>query len=94
MKNPQIIACDEATSNLDSFTEFDILNSLKEVSQNKTCLFIAHRLSTVMDVDQILVMDKGKVVEIGTHEELLNKKGLYYQLFNIQKHEEEGELMP
>ena len=65
MKNPSIILCDEATSAVDTATEYHIFENLKSVIRGKTSLFVAHRLSTVVDCDQIIVLDKGKVAEKG-----------------------------
>lgn len=91
LKNPRILVFDEATSSLDSHSEQVILQSLKEVAEAHTTLVIAHRLSTVIDADQILVMEKGTVVEKGTHEELLQTEGLYANLWKIQQEEREQE---
>ena len=68
---------DEATSALDSTTEKEIIKNLEAISKNKTTLIIAHRLSTVSNADNIIVIDQGKIVESGNHEKLLNLKGLY-----------------
>ena len=76
---------DEATSALDSKTEQDILKSLKEVSKGRTTLVIAHRLSTVVSADEILVIDCGKVIERGTHTELLKKGGIYETMWQRQQ---------
>lgn len=76
---------DEATSSLDSHSEQAILASLKEVAKGHTSLVIAHRLSTVVDADQILVLSQGKVVEVGTHSRLLEQDGLYAKLWRIQQ---------
>ena len=77
-QDPVIIILDEATSALDAKTEYDVVNSIKE--RGITCIVIAHRLSTVRDCDQIIVLDKGKVIEQGTHDELMAKKGAYAEL--------------
>lgn len=84
LKNAPILILDEATSQLDSVTEAEIQNSLWDVMQNKTSLVIAHRLSTLLHMDRILVFDKGSIVEDGTHEELLKRGGLYKQLWEAQ----------
>ncbi len=86
LKNPTIFVFDEATSALDSKTEHLIQKNIQEISNNKTTLIIAHRLSTVVNADKILVLDHGKLVEQGTHESLLNEKGLYFQLWEKQIH--------
>jgi ATP-binding cassette, subfamily B, heavy metal transporter len=88
LKNPAILIFDEATSALDSKSEKAIQAELRTIAQNRTTLVIAHRLSTVVDADQILVMDQGKIVERGTHRELLAQNRLYAQMWNLQKQEE------
>lgn len=85
LKNPAILIFDEATSALDSKSERAIQAQLRSIAKNRTTLIIAHRLSTVVDADQILVMDKGSIVERGTHGELLQLGGLYEQMWNLQK---------
>jgi ATP-binding cassette subfamily B protein len=89
LKNPEILIFDEATSALDSKSEKAIQAELRVIAQNRTTLIIAHRLSTVIDADQILVMDGGKIVERGTHRELLSLNAVYAQMWNLQKQEEE-----
>ena len=84
LKNPRIILLDEATAALDTETEQHIQLALDKLSQGRTTLVIAHRLSTITTADQILVMHKGKVVERGTHEELLNMKGRYSSMWRKQ----------
>lgn len=84
LKNASILILDEATSQLDSITEALIQKSLWELMQNKTTLIIAHRLSTLLNMDRILVFDKGLVVEDGSHEELLEKNGIYKKLWDAQ----------
>jgi len=86
--NPKILILDEATANIDSHTESLIQESLGRMLQGRTSIAIAHRLSTIRDADKILVINKGKLVEEGTHEELLAKKGLYYALYTLQFAEE------
>jgi ATP-binding cassette, subfamily B, heavy metal transporter len=88
LKNPEILIFDEATSALDSKSEKAIQAELRAIARNRTTLVIAHRLSTVVDADQILVMDKGRIVERGTHRELLEQDKLYAQMWNLQKQEE------
>jgi len=91
LKNPRILVFDEATSSLDSHSEQLILESLKEVAEKHTALVIAHRLSTIIDADKIIVLDKGKVVEEGTHQQLLEKGGLYAHLWLLQQEEKNSE---
>ena len=88
LKNPRILVFDEATSSLDSRSEQLILESLKEIAEKHTTLVIAHRLSTIIDADDIVVLDKGKIVEQGSHHELLEKDGLYAQMWRLQQEEE------
>lgn len=85
LKNPPIVVFDEATSALDNKTEIQIQNSLERLSENRTTLVIAHRLSTVKDADMIVVMENGGVAETGSHAELMKKKGAYYKLYTAQK---------
>jgi ATP-binding cassette subfamily B protein len=84
LKNPRILVLDEATSHLDSQSEALIQDALKTVMQGRTSIVIAHRLSTILAADVILVMDRGQVVEHGTHHELLAGSGLYAQLYETQ----------
>jgi len=85
LKAPEILVFDEATSALDSATEKNIQAELEAISANTTTLIIAHRLSTVQHADQILVMDKGKIIEQGTHSELLALGGVYSHMWELQK---------
>ena len=85
LKNPSIFFFDEATSALDSSTEKDIIENLNKISEGKTTLIIAHRLSTVSKADNIIVIDKGEIVEEGNHPTLLAKKGLYSSMWDKQK---------
>ena len=84
LKNPPILLLDEATSSLDTETEQDIQESLIAVGQGRTVLIIAHRLSTVVHADQIVVLEQGKIVEQGRHDELLAKEGRYSHLWSLQ----------
>jgi len=88
LKNPSILVFDEATSALDSETEKGIQAELDRIARGHTTLVIAHRLSTVMDADQILVLDQGYIVERGTHRELLARGGAYAQMWALQQQEE------
>lgn len=83
-KNPEMLFFDEATSALDANNEKEIMRKLDFFFKNKTVVVIAHRLSTVMNADQIVVLEKGKIIEIGNHEELVKKKGNYYELVKNQ----------
>ena len=87
LKNPRIMIFDEATSALDSKSEQAIQSELERVAAGRTTLVIAHRLSTVMDADQILVMDHGRIVERGTHHALLATSGAYAHMWALQQHE-------
>jgi len=91
ISQPHIMVFDEATSSLDSKSEQTILQSLGEISQRHTTLVIAHRLSTVVDADEILVIDKGKIVESGTHQQLINMKGKYNHLWSLQLSEKNND---
>ena len=84
LKNPKILILDEATSNLDSESEALIQQSLDEIMKGRTSIVIAHRLSTILAADQILVIDQGRIVEEGTHSNLLSKNGLYAHLYTTQ----------
>lgn len=84
MKDADIILCDEPTSSLDSMIETDIMNNIKQLGKNRTTIIIAHRLSTIQDCDEIIVLDSGKVVERGTHEQLLDQNGRYNELLKMQ----------
>ena len=90
LKGPPILVLDEATSALDSFTEQEIQAALKTVSKDRTTLVIAHRLSTVVEANEIIVLDKGLIAERGTHAALLRKKGLYAQMWNRQREADEA----
>lgn len=83
-KDPELLFLDEATNALDAKNERIIVENLDQFLKNKTVVVVAHRLSTVKNADQIVVLEKGKVVEIGTHQELVNKQGMYYKLVKDQ----------
>ena len=85
LKDPKILVFDEATSSLDSQSEKNILEALARISRNKTTLVIAHRLSTVVDADRIIVLDQGRVTEQGNHESLIEADGLYARLWRMQQ---------
>jgi subfamily B ATP-binding cassette protein MsbA len=84
LANPKIIILDEATSNLDNESEAFIQKSLAELMKGRTTFVIAHRLSTIRKADQILVIEKGRIAERGTHDSLIEKKGRYFDLFTYQ----------
>ena len=84
MKNPKILILDEATSSLDSESEKLVQDALEKLMIGRTSFVIAHRLSTIKNADKILVVDKGAIVESGTHQELTNNKGIYSKLSSIQ----------
>ena len=84
VSDPKILVLDEATSNIDPVTEALIQDAMKKVSCNRTVITIAHRLSTIRSADRILVLHKGKLVEQGSHEELMNLNGIYKQLYRLQ----------
>jgi ATP-binding cassette subfamily B protein len=89
---PTLMILDEATSNIDSETEAIIQTSLKKMMDVSTMLIVAHRLSTIQHSNRIIVMSKGSIVESGTHQALLNQKGLYYNLYLLQEDEEKSSL--
>ena len=85
LANKKILVLDEATSSLDSKTESEIQQALHHLMHNRTTIIIAHRLSTIMTADKIIVLDKGKIVQLGTHKELIKQPGVYKELWNLQK---------
>lgn len=85
LKNPPILILDEATSSLDTESERIVQDAINKLMQNRTCLVIAHRLSTVQNADEIVVLDKGRIVERGTHTSLISKNGLYKKLVEMQQ---------
>lgn len=84
LKNPKLLILDEATSALDSESEAQVQDALDNLMKKRTTIIIAHRLSTIVNADKIIVMDKGKIVEIGTHEQLLQLNGRYKELYDMQ----------
>jgi ATP-binding cassette subfamily B multidrug efflux pump len=89
IRNPRILILDDALSSVDTHTEDKILNHLREVMQGRTTIFISHRVSTVRNADRIAVLHGGRIVELGTHEELISRNGYYTDLYNKQLLEEE-----
>ena len=88
LKKPRLLICDEATSALDTATEKGIMASLEELAANRTSVFVAHRLSTIQGCDTIFVLKDGLVAEQGTHASLMDSKGLYYEMWNMQATED------
>ena len=84
LKNPTVLILDEATSALDTESEKLVQDAIEKLMQNRTSLVIAHRLSTIRNADKIIVLSKGEIKEEGTHQELIDKKGLYYNLCTLQ----------
>jgi ATP-binding cassette subfamily B protein len=91
LKNPPILIFDEATSALDSHTEKAIQQELKQISANRTTLIIAHRLSTIVDADRIIVLDGGRVIESGSHRELVEQGGRYAEMWRLQQEREQAQ---
>ena len=84
LTNPEILILDEATSSIDTLTEIRVQKAFAKMMSGRTSFVVAHRLSTIKESDIILVMRDGNIVEQGSHKELLNKKGFYYELYNSQ----------
>ena len=85
MRHPNLLIFDEATSALDSITEEEINSTIRNISdENRITVLIAHRLSTIMHADKIFVLEQGKIIEQGKHEDLLTEKGLYYAMWRQQ----------
>jgi subfamily B ATP-binding cassette protein MsbA len=85
VKNPPILILDEATSSLDTESERLVQDAINKMMQNRTSIVIAHRLSTIRHADEIIVLQKGKIVERGTHDQLLGLKGYYFKLVELQE---------
>jgi ABC-type multidrug transport system fused ATPase/permease subunit len=90
LMNPKLLILDEATSSIDPYTELVIQNALKNLLENRMAIIIAHRLSTIRLCDEILVIDQGKIVEKGTHAQLMSLNGLYSSFYRMQFKEEKG----
>ena len=84
LKNPHILILDEATSALDNESELLIQDALERLMKGRTSFIIAHRLSTIHNADRIIVMDRGQLVESGTHSQLMEKEGLYHKLYTLK----------
>jgi len=91
MRNPQILLLDDALSSVDTYTEDEILKQFRNIMRNRTSLIVSHRTSTIRDADQIIVLEKGRIAERGTHMSLLAKGGIYAELYRKQLLEEELE---
>ena len=89
IRNPRVLVLDDALSSVDTYTEEKILNHLRQIMRGRTTIFISHRVSTVRNADRIAVLHEGRVVELGTHDELLSREGYYTDLYNKQLLEEE-----
>jgi ATP-binding cassette subfamily B protein len=87
--DPQILILDEATSSVDTETEFQIREAIDRLMRGRTSIVIAHRLSTIQKCDKIIVMHKGRVKEVGAHQELLAQRGLYHKLYQLQYKDQE-----
>ena len=94
LKNAPIILLDEATSSLDPENELIIQNAISNFIQKKTVVVVAHKLKSVMGADQIVVLNKGNVAEVGRHKELMENKGIYYDLWNAQEKSKEWKIVP
>ena len=93
MRNPRLFVLDEATSSIDTETEQKIQKAIAEVLKGRTSFVVAHRLSTIRNADKIIVISHGSIVEQGSHNELINKKGQYYALYTKQFMEEQAEMI-
>ena len=85
LADKKILVLDEATSSLDSKTEYEIQQALEGLMKGRTSIIIAHRLSTIMRADKIVVMDRGRIAQIGKHGDLIKRRGIYQELWDLQK---------
>jgi len=86
VKNPELVVLDDCLSAVDAKTEKTILDNLNEILQNKTVIFITHRIFAAMNFDKILVLDNGKIVEQGNHETLMKQQGIYFDICQMQQY--------
>jgi ABC-type multidrug transport system fused ATPase/permease subunit len=86
--DPRILILDEATSSVDTHTEILVREALERLLENRTSIVVAHRLSTIQKADRIVVMHKGRIREMGSHQELLARRGIYYKLYQLQYEQE------
>ena len=93
VKDPSLLIFDDSLSAVDSNTETLILSNIKTILSDRTGIIISHRVSSVMHADQIIVLDKGRIIEAGTHEKLMEEQGSYYSLYNVQTHENDKEVL-
>ena len=87
--DPKILVLDEATANIDTETEQIIQKAMHKISKDRTTIVVAHRLSTIQNADKIIVLHKGRIREMGNHQELLNQEGHYYHLYQLQYKDQE-----
>jgi ATP-binding cassette subfamily B multidrug efflux pump len=90
IKDPEILLLDDCLSAVDTDTEETILKNLKKIRANKTTIIVSHRLSSIIDADNIIVLDKGKIIQQGQHKDLVNRPGYYQELFQKQQAEKEN----
>jgi ATP-binding cassette subfamily B protein len=92
--NPRILILDDATASVDSETEHEIQQALRVLMEGRTSFVIAQRITTVQDADQILVFEDGRIIEHGTHDELLEREGFYHELYDLQQGDQEDAVRP
>lgn len=92
MKNPPLLVLDEATSALDLESEHLIQEAMNKLAHDRTTFIVAHRLSTITHADRIILIEDGQIKEQGSHEQLMRRKGIYYNLYQVQELDDEGKL--